>query len=123
MGPLGRETDDLLSRVTREAGEKARAKAAADAANRPMPFWAHPENTRMLTSGILTGGSLFGGMGILPAAAIGSLPYAIPAAVKGARAAPHMRWAGKKLGSTNLTTQDILKALALHQAGTPEPSD
>lgn len=113
MGPLGKETDAILDRIVKSAGDKAKAKVT----DAPMPPWAQYDKTKMLTSGMLTGGSLFGGIGIPAAAAIGSLPYTIPAAVKLARKGSQASWANKPIKGTNLTTKDIVNAMALSQAG------
>ncbi len=113
LGPLGRETDTALDKIVKSAGRRA-SKKVEDA---PLPWWADRSNARMLTSGMLTGGSLFGGVGILPAAAIGSLPYTLPAAVKLGRKASQATWANKPIKGTNLTTKDIVNAMALQEAG------
>ncbi len=125
MGPLGKIADDALDRAFASASKAAKDKAI----NAEMPGWVKSieklseynkrisPGTRMLTSGLLTGGGLFGGVGALPAMAIGSLPYTAPAAIKGLRRAGMATWANKPIKGTNLTTKDIVNAMALQEAG------
>lgn len=125
MGPLGKATDEFIDKVVAGASAKAREKVI----NAEMPAWVKSldraseyskkiaPGTRMLASSLLAGGGLFGGAGVIPAAAIGSLPYTVPAAIKGVRRASMASWANKPIKGTNLTTKDIINAMALQQAG------
>lgn len=124
MGSLGRETDSAIDKIVAGASAKAKEKVI----NAEMPAWVKSldkasayskkiaPGTRMLASSLLTGGGLFGGAGVIPAAAIGSLPYTVPAAIKGLRRAGMATWANKPIKGTNLTTKDIVNAMALQQA-------
>lgn len=124
MGPLGKIADEAIDKAVASSSAAARERVI----NAEMPGWVKNldkfskynkdinPGIRMLTSGILTGGGLFGGAGIIPAAAIGSLPYTVPAAIKGLRRASMASWASKPIAKTNFTTKDIINAMALQEA-------
>lgn len=129
MGPLGKVADDALDKAVASSSKAARERVI----NAEMPGWVKNldkfskynrdinPGMRMLTSGLLTGGGLFGGVGAIPAMAIGSLPYTAPAAIKGLRKASMATWANKPIANTNLTTKDIVNAMALQQASETQP--
>lgn len=113
---LGRPSEEVvndLSSLARSAGNKARDEAA----NKSVPHWLNNDaNIRRLSSAALgaSGMMTMGPYGIMA----GIIPYTPSMARAGFKAAakyPNSNWASRGIAGTDISTKDIVRALALQK--------